>query len=132
MLQPEVLFNQYNTTVDSSFRNVYQNAFRSDQSKVKLSYLSIPVLLNYKLVGPVYLQAGPQIGILIDQNKDLLENGEEAFKNGDFSMLGGVNIKLSKFRVTGRYVVGLNNINDIDNQDKWKNQGIQVSVGLAL
>lgn len=132
VLQPEVLFNQYNTTVDSSFRNVYQNAFRSDQSKVKLSYLSIPVLLNYKLVGPIYLQAGPQIGILIDQNKDLLENGEAAFKNGDFSMLGGVQVKLSKFRVTGRYVVGLNNINDIDNQDKWKNQGIQVSVGLAL
>src|SRR5690606_3336600 len=132
MLQQEVLVNQYNTTVDSSFGNVYQNAFRSDQSKVTLSYLSIPVLLNYKLLGPVYIQAGPQIGILIDQNKNLLENGEDAFKSGDFSMLGGVHVKLAKFRVTGRYVVGLNNINDIDNRDKWKNQGIQLSVGIAL
>ncbi len=37
-----------------------------------------------------------------------------------------------RIRITGRYVVGLNNINDIDNQDKWKSQGFQVSLGLAL
>lgn len=131
-LQPEVLFNQYTTTVDSSFRNVYKDLFKNDQTKVKLNYLSIPLLLNYKLAGPLYLQAGPQIGILMDQDKNLLENGKEAFKNGEFSMLGGAQLKFSKFRLTGRYVVGLNNINDIDDQDKWKNQAWQLSVGIAL
>jgi hypothetical protein len=132
ILQPEVLFNQYSSTVDSSFRNVYKDLFSSDQTKVKLNYLSIPLVLNYKLVGPLYLQAGPQIGILMDQDKNLLENGTDAFKNGEFSMLGGAQLKFSKFRLTGRYVVGLNNINDIDNQDKWKNQAWQLSFGLAL
>jgi hypothetical protein len=130
--QPEVLFNQISTTVDSSYRNIYQNVFTKDQSKVKLNYLSIPLLLNYKFIGPISLQAGPQFGILIHQDKNLLENGEEAFKKGEFSMLGGVQVSLSKFRVSGRYVVGLNNINDIDNRDKWKNQAIQISLGLAL
>ncbi len=132
-LQPEVLFNQVSTTVDSNYKHVYQNVFNSNQSTVKLSYLSIPLLLNYKLIGNfLSLQAGPQFGILIDQSKTLLQNGGEAFKKGDFSMVAGAQIKLSAIRLSGRYVVGLNNINDIDNQDKWKSQGFQVSLGLAL
>lgn len=132
-LQPEVLFNQYTTSVDSNYKSIYQNVFNSDQSTVKLNYLSVPILLTYKALGNfLTLQAGPQFGVLINQDKNLLQNGGEAFKNGEFSMVGGAQIKLSAIRITGRYVVGLNNINDIDNKDKWKSQGFQVSLGLAL
>jgi len=132
-LQPEVLFNQVSTTVDSNYKHIYQNVFNSTQSSVKLSYLSIPLLLNCKLIGNfLSLQAGPQFGILINQDRTLLQNGGDAFKKGDFSMVAGAQVKLSAVRITGRYVVGLNNINDIDNQDKWKSQGFQVSLGLAL
>lgn len=130
-IQPEVLLNQFQTRTDSSFRNIYQNAFNGS-SDVKLNYLSIPILLNYKLGSLLSLQAGPQFGILLDQNKNLLQNGQEAFKKGDFSMLGGAQLGLGKIKVTGRYFVGLNNINDIDNQDKWKNEGFQLSLGLGL
>jgi hypothetical protein len=133
MLQPEVLFNQVSSTLDSNYKNIYGDVFFSDQSKVRLGYLSIPVLLDYKLIGNfLMLQAGPQFGILIDKNKGLVKNGVDAFSHGDFSMVGGVQLKLSSIRVGARYVVGLSNINDIDNRDKWKNQGIQVSLGLAL
>lgn len=132
-IQPEVMFNQYNTTVDSNFNHVYESVFNSDQSKVRLNYLSIPILLNYKLIGNfLTLQAGPQFSVLMDQNKNLLQNGGKAFSDGDFAMLGGVQLKLSALRITGRYVVGLNNINDIDNRDRWKNEGFQLSLGLAL
>lgn len=100
---------------------------------MKLNYISIPILLNYKLIGNfLSLQAGPQFGILIDNSKTLLQNGGDAFKKGDFALVGGVQVKLASMRVSGRYTVGLNNISDIDNQDKWKNQGFQLSVGLAL
>ena len=132
-IQPEVLFNQYSTRLDSNYKSVYQGVFNSDQSSVKLNYLSIPILLNYKLLGNfLSLQAGPQFGVLINQDKTLLQNGGDAFKKGDFSLVGGAQIKLSAIRITGRYVVGLNNINDIDNKDEWKSQGFQVSLGLAL
>ena len=133
-IQPEVLFNQYSTTLDSNFKHVYQNVFNASyQSNVKLNYLSIPILLTYKLMGNfLSLQAGPQFGILIDQNKTLLQNGNNAFKQGDFSMIAGAQVKLASFRVSGRYVVGLNNINDIDNKDQWKSQGFQLSLGFAL
>ncbi len=131
-IQPEVMFNQYSTSLDSNYKALYQNAINSNQSKVKLNYLSVPLILDYKFLGPIHLQAGPQFGVLMNQDKNFLQNGADAFKKGDFSMLGGAEIHLSKLRITGRYVVGLNNINDIDNRDKWKNQGFQLSLGLAL
>jgi outer membrane protein with beta-barrel domain len=132
-IQPEVLFNQVSTSVDSNYKHIYQNVFSSDQSTVKLNYLSIPLLLNYKLIGNfLSLQAGPQFGVLINHDKTFLQNGGNAFKNGDFSFVAGAQIKVSAIRLSGRYIVGLNNINDIDNQDKWKSQGFQVSLGLAL
>jgi hypothetical protein len=131
-LQPEVLFSQYSTTLDSSFKSVYENVINSNQSHVKLNYLSFPILLNYKLIGPIYLQAGPAFSVLMDQSKTFLQNGGNAFKKGDFSMIGGAQIRLAKLYLSGRYVVGLANINDIDNKDKWKSQAIQLSVGLSL
>lgn len=74
VLQPEVLFNQYATRLDSNYKNIYEDVFNSN-SNIKLNYISIPILLNYKLIGSfLSLQAGPQVGILIDQNKTLLQN----------------------------------------------------------
>jgi hypothetical protein len=132
-IQPEVLLNQYATKVDSSFSSIYQNAAHDvTNGKVKLNYLSIPIMLNYKLGNVLSLQAGPQFGVLMNKNNNLLENGKEAFRNGDFALAGGAQISISKLRVTGRYVVGLNNINDIDNQDQWKSQAFQVTLGFAL
>ena len=130
-IQPEVLFNQFQTRVDSTFRSVYNVRFAENRD-IKLNYLSIPILLNYKLSKSLSLQAGPQYAILMQKDKNLLQNGREAFNSGDFSVLGGAQIKISKLRLSGRYFVGLNNINDIDNQNKWKNQGFQLSAGFSL
>jgi|SRR5215203_1460081 len=132
-IQPEVLWSQNQTRVDSSFSDVYENSLHiSNYQDVTLNYLSIPVLLNYKLGSLMTLQAGPQFGILLDQSKTLLENGQEAFKKGDFSLVGGAQIHIAKIRLQGRYFVGLNNISDVSDQNKWNNQGFQLSVGLAL
>ena len=132
-IQPEVLFNQYSTTIDSNYNQVHQNVFNPGQRDVKLNYLSIPILVNYKLLGNfLSLQAGPQFSVLMKQDKTLLQNGGDAFKNGDFAMLGGVQLQLSAIRLSGRYAVGLNNISDLDNKDRWKSQGFLISLGLAL
>ncbi len=130
--QPEVLFNQYSSTLDSNYKAIYENVITSNQSKVKLNYLSIPLLLDYKFLGPIHLQAGPQFGVLMSQDKNFLQNGSDAFRKGDFSLVAGAQLKLAQLRITGRYIIGLSNINDIDNQDKWKNQVIQLSLGIAL
>ena len=129
-IQPEVLFNQFTQDTASRFNEVYD--LKSNLKNIKLNYLTIPILLNYRPSNFISFQLGPQFGILMDQNVTLVQNGKEAFKKGDFSMLGGVQLKFSSFRVYGRYALGLSNLNDIDNKDKWKSQGFQLGVGLAI
>lgn len=128
-IQPEVLFSQVNVDTSENFSEVY--AFNS-VSKVQLKYLKIPLLLNFNPNPFVSLQVGPQFGILMDQDESLLKNGREAFSKGDFSMLGGLQLNISKLKIYGRYAVGLSNINEIDNKEKWKNQTIQLGVGISL
>ena len=131
-VQPELLINQYNTRLDTNYNNLVGNIFNGLTS-VKLDYLSIPILLNYRMGGGfISLQAGPQYGVLIDKNNSILQNTGNAFRNGDLSLLGGVQVKAGAFRINGRYFVGLSNINDITNDSKWKNQGFQLSVGLTF
>ncbi len=128
-LQPEVLFNQYNTKADTAFSNVLNTKNLKD---VKLNYLSIPLLLNLTPSKFISFQLGPQFGILLDKHESLFQNGKNAFSGGDLSLLGGVQLNLGVLKLSGRYVVGLNNINDAGNSDKWKNQGFQLSVGLRI
>jgi hypothetical protein len=61
-----------------------------------------------------------------------VKNGVNAFKDGDFSMVGGAQVKLSSIVLSGRYVIGLADISDIGDRDRWKNQGFQFSLGLSL
>ena len=130
-LQPEVLFNEINADTSSQFSKIY-TSLPSNVKNVKLRYLSIPILLDYKVSNLFALQAGPQFGILMNQDNSLVQDGKSAFKKGDFSMLAGVQLKIASLRIYGRYAIGLNNINDIDNKDKWKSQSFQLGIGLAL
>ncbi|WP_315817391.1 porin family protein [Paraflavitalea speifideaquila] len=129
-LQPELLWNQTNYRTGNDFSSLYPNG--KNDVKGKLNYISIPILLTYRPVKIFSLQLGPQFGIMTSQDKDLLGSTKEAFKSGDFSMLGGAQLNLGGLRVGGRYVVGLTNINDIDNKEKWKNQGFQLYLGYAI
>lgn len=130
-IQPEVYFNQATTTRTSGFNSIY-TANPNANTNIKLNYLSIPILLRYNVGKIVTLQAGPQFSILMNNDKTLLQNGKSAFDDGDFAMAAGLTLNLKMLRVYGRYNVGLNNINDIDNQDKWKNQQLQLGLGLRL
>ena len=128
-IQPEVLFNQINVDTSNNYSTVYQF---NKVHKVQLKYLSIPILLTYKPIKYITLQAGPQFGILTNKSKSLVQNGKDAFKSGDLSMLGGVQVNISHLNIYARYAVGLSNLNDIDNKEKWKSQSIQLGVGFTL
>lgn len=130
-IQPEVLWNQVNTHPASGTDAVLNN-WQNNTTSIKLSYLTIPVLLRYNVGQLITLNLGPQFGILQNKNTNLWSNSKEAFKNGDLALVGGLQINLKTLRVYGRYDIGLNNINDVGNQDKWKSQQLQFGVGLAL
>ena len=130
-IQPEVMWNQTQTRTSGNFKEIYDGGL-SELKGVKLDYLSIPLLLSYRPAKFISFQVGPQFGVLVNGSDNLLENGKQAFKSGDLSMLGGVQLNLGGLKMGGRYVVGLSNINDIGNQDKWRNQGFQLYVGFRI
>ena len=80
----------------------------------------------------VSLNLGPQYSILLNKDNTLLQNGQQAFKSGDFAMVGGVQLNFSVLRIYGRYNIGLSNINDIDNKEQWKSQQLQLGIGFKL
>jgi hypothetical protein len=130
-IQPEVMWNQAQTRTSTHFRDMYDQGV-AELKGVKLNYLSIPLLLSFSPSSFISFQAGPQFGILINKDDRLVVNGKNAFKSGDFSMLGGVQLNIGGAKIGGRYVVGLTNLNDIDNRDQWKNQGFQLYAGFRI
>ncbi|HTQ63756.1 MAG TPA: porin family protein [Puia sp.] len=128
-IQPELLWTQSKTTTTNDFNQIYDGFYNQD---VTLNYLTIPVLLSFHPTPLLSLQAGPQFGILLSQPNNLGESIGKAFKSGDFSVVGGAQLNLGAFRVGARYFIGLNDINDLSNEDTWKNQGFQLYIGLRL
>lgn len=130
-IQPEVLWNQLNTNPASGTDAVFNN-WQNNTTSIKLNYITIPVLLRYNIGPLITLNLGPQFGILQNKNTNLWNNSKEAFKNGDLALVGGAQINLKTLRLYGRYNIGLNNINDVGNEDKWKSQQLQFGIGVAL
>jgi hypothetical protein len=129
-IQPELLFNQTNYRTATQFSSIYPDGVNGVQGK--LNYLSIPILLSFRPIPLLSLQAGPQFGILLNQDEHLVDNGKDAFKKGDFSVVAGAQLNLASVKLGARYVIGLNNINDLENTDSWKNQGWQLYAGFRL
>ena len=110
-VQPEVLFSQTSTQTASDFNDIYEEGINN--RNVKLNYLNIPILLSFKPVPLLSLQAGPQFGILMNTSDNITTNGANAFKSGDFSMVLGAQLNLGPFKGGARYVYGFTNIDDV-------------------
>ncbi len=128
-IQPEVLFSQTTTKYTQHTGDILN---LNNGQNVNLNYLSIPVLLRINSGKLLTLHLGPQFSVLINPHETTLQNGKDAFKGGDLGMIGGVQLNFGMLRAYGRYNIGLNNINDFGNSDKWKNQQLQLGVGLKL
>jgi hypothetical protein len=132
-IEPELLFNQTSATIDSGYKAVYQNAPGSVfGSKAHFNYLSVPILLNLNAGKLLTFQVGPQFSILLNKDDKLTTNVGNAVKSGDLAAVLGARVNLGSLNVFGRYNIGLSNINDIGDQQKWKNQTIQLGLGLRI
>lgn len=120
-LQPEIVYSSQGAKYN----------FANTESKLKLGYINVPVMLQYMFDNGFRLQAGPQVGFLI--NADVETNGNDTdvkdnFKTVDFGIGAGVGYihPPSGFGVDARYNLGLSNINEGD--AKSTNRGFQVGV----
>ena len=131
-VEPGVYFNQSNLQTGYNFDTLYRSIDPGTLKDVRLNYLTIPILLDLRPVSFLTLQMGPQFGILMSSSQSLLQNGRSAFTHGNLAMVGGVQLNLMRFRIYGRYAIGLNSVNDIDNRDSWRSQSVQLGLGFNL
>ncbi len=134
-LQPEVSFVQTTSEFTNDVNNVYYDLFLGGtQHKAALNYLEIPVFLNINIgsTKKVKFQIGPSYGVLLSQAVDSLKIKGDLFKGGEWSAITGLWIQLPLINISARYKLGLSNINNIDDRQRWSNQAIQVSVGVTF
>ncbi len=130
-LVPEVLLSQTKLSTNPNIMDVLGDN-KYNPETYHLNYLMVPLLVQVKPFSALLLQAGPQYGILLDQKKDGIENAQLAFQQGEFSFVGGAKVNLGGFFVYGRYLVGLQNINELQDQAKWRTTQWQLGIGMSL
>jgi hypothetical protein len=125
--QPEVIYSKQGTTIEVPS----ENTFRRIESVIsqKLDYLNIPLLAKFNLADVLYLEAGPQVGVLLKAEQDDLDN-KDAFKSVDFGANLGVSIKFqSGINFGFRYNFGLSNINEDETEGTNRNRVFQGHFG---
>lgn len=99
--------------------------------RTNLSYINMPVLLQYMAGSGFRLQTGPQLGILVDAETkagSVENNAKDAYKTPDVSWAFGAGYLTNKgIGFDARYNLGLSNINDAG-AAKIKNRVWQLGV----
>lgn len=108
----------------------------SFDGEVKLSFLSIPVLIQYDIAENLYLEGGLQYNFLLS-NKEAVGDSDfddlsENFKTGAFGFAIGAAYRLDTLvqgLVAGiRYTADISELNDIEvNAGDYKTSAIQIS-----
>ncbi|MDQ0108155.1 hypothetical protein J2T02_003283 [Chitinophaga terrae (ex Kim and Jung 2007)] len=134
-VQGELVFSSTKTETTDDFSKIYEGVSTADdRKKINLNYLSIPLLANIDLGTPrLKLQVGPQFGALVSDRK-VLGAAKEAFKGGEISGVAGLWLQLPIVNVSARYIIGFNDVKGLEtmNSSNWKNQSIQLGVGVTL
>ena len=117
-LQPEIQYSQEGAEVNDV--------------KIKLDYVNIPLMLQYMFNNGFRIEAGPQLGLMInskaeddDGNDDDLD---DVFKSTNVSLGFGLNyLTYSGFGFGGRYNLGLADISE-SGGSKVKANNFQISL----
>lgn len=102
-----------------------------------LNYVNVPIVLKYYIAGGLNIQVGPQFGVLLDQETNVISETIDDIATNDFDLSGivglGLDIPLG-LRLEGRYNFGLTDVPDepgID-FDKGKNSVVTLSLGYSF
>lgn len=120
-VQPELMYSSQGSQED----------FDGDTVKYNLDYINVPVMAKYYVTEDLSIEAGPQVGYLVNSKATYDGDSEdiEGLKDIDFGFNLGAGYKLeSGLNFSARYNLGLSNINDEGDND-LKNGVIQFSVG---
>jgi hypothetical protein len=114
-ITPEVLYTAYG----SKWNDV----------KVNFDYLAIPIMLRYKPINFLSIEAGPQFSFLTRATQTNMGSIMDQLKNNDFGLGFGAGLHLPLgFNVGARYVLGFMNISSVSGQS-IKNRTFQLYAG---
>jgi hypothetical protein len=117
-ITPEVLYSLYGTEYDNI--------------KVDLDYVAIPVMLRFKPISLLSLEAGPQFSFLTKAHDEDLGDITDQLKKNDFGLAFGAGVHLPLgFNVGARYVLGFTDISDVS-AESIKNRVFQIYVGWTI
>ena len=122
-LQPEVYYSSQGAKY--KIANV--------DGKVKLGYINVPVMVQYMFDNGFRLQAGPQVGFLINAERELGSTKtdiKDNLKTVDFGATAGVSYvhPSTGLGIDARYNLGLSDLNDNNPGYKTTNRGAQIGL----
>jgi len=125
-LRPELLYSVEGSKIDLFFTEFEQ----------KFTFIKLPVLISYRIINNLSIQAGPQFGLLIDEDLNVPVDDAEildsSYKNFEFSAAIGLEYNLSEALLVGaRYNIGLTDISDTSGGE-LKTNNLQLYLGWRL
>ncbi|MGC5745301.1 porin family protein [Chryseobacterium sp. NFX27] len=133
-IQPEVIYSQYGNKTE------FSNALGKFSTSSHLDYIAVPVMFQYNLIPNLYLEAGPEFGLMVSaKNKIKNENNGNSTTSDNYKDdLNTFNVGIGlgagyyftpNFGITARYVAGLTDVIKDNPGDAIRNNVFQV--GLA-
>lgn len=137
-IQPEVLYSQMGSKVD------YKILGANASSTLKLDYITVPVMFQFRATPQFYIEAGPEFGFLVSAKAKGEVNNSSSTTTLDkdnfnsFNMGAGLGVGFDITKNVGinaRYVAGFTDINkngdtSLNNSDnKNRNNTFQLGLG---
>jgi len=106
---------------------------KDEDDAIKMDYLNIPVLAQYKIADGFKIKAGVQPGFLMSAkkgSKDLKD--EDECKTFDLSIPMGISYEFSDFVIDARYNLGLTKTNKKEDDKSIKNSVFMLTLGYNI
>lgn len=136
----EGLFSQTTYVTGQDFNSIYHTYIEAGKDSLmhgrfRLSYFNIPVLVQLRILGRTWLQAGVQYsGVVSVKDMDaFLTDAEGLFNTGSMAGVAGLWIDVTKHvNVGARYVMSWTNLNQGSIAEHWNQRNIQLHLGFTL
>ena len=147
-VQPGILYNGLGSKIESTINFDIPDARMNNKETLSLSYLSVPLMLQYNLLPELYVEAGPEFGFLLGGRSkgDLTQTSNQdgasstqsysdkivmdLFNKFNFGIgIGAGYYFTQNLAVTARFTAGVTDIYKYNSYDAVRNNALQV--GLA-
>jgi hypothetical protein len=108
------------------------NGSKWEDIKVDYDYIAIPVMIRYKPISLISLEAGPQFSFLTKAKVEGVGDVRDQLKKNDFGLAFGAGVHLPLNLNAGlRYVLGFTDVSDVS-EESIKNRTFQIYVGWTI